>query len=160
MSEQAAISSARLLARLGSGVRPAGAARAEGAGDGGFAGLLERAQRGELRSGRRVSAAARFGIDASMLDALSAAADAAEASGARTLLAIGGTDAIRVNVEGRRVESRDALESGRVSRGAEAVVLIERTEEGGASARAGLPAPGWIANGGLAELLGRAGGAS
>lgn len=156
MTDQGSISSARLLARLGSGVRP-GEGAARGSAQGEFAALLERAQRGELRSGRVVTADARFGIGSAALEALSAAADAAEAAGARSLLAIGEGDAIRVDVAGRRVEERGALEAGRVERGADAIVALGAVDGDGEGAVALHAPPGWISNRGLFAMLGRVG---
>jgi len=80
-----------LLKKLGSGIRPDGRAEAPHSIDGpGFQDLLRRAGRGEISSGKDVSAG--LGVNADLDDAdyarLAAVADAAEAAGVSRLVAV------------------------------------------------------------------------
>jgi len=94
------------LERLASGVRPdapTGAAHVE---PDLFTSLLRRARRGELRTGRRVSAsrALQTTLTDEQLDRLSAAADAAESTGALRALVLLDGAAIAIDVPRRTAE--------------------------------------------------------
>jgi hypothetical protein len=101
-----------LLRRLGSGVRPAAGAGAWSDASGGsleFQRLLRDARRGELSSGRSVRLAPRFGFELTddEQQAIDRAADAAEAAGASTLLAVLHDAQLRIDVPTREaVEAR------------------------------------------------------
>jgi hypothetical protein len=107
------------LRKLGSGVIPGGAVRAQGVAGGvgaasgaieklDFAALLSQAQSGTLSSGLNVSVDERLGINLSdtQLGRLSRAADRAEAEGLATAVVMIDGQALVLDVGGRRITGR------------------------------------------------------
>lgn len=118
-----------LLRKLGSGVRPdasSGSASAQGAGGIDFGALLERVRSGEVASGRPVTVSSEAGVELSQeqLSRLSIAADAAEATGAHTLLALVDGKALTIDVPTRSVTGGPAALSGRVATDFDAFIIV------------------------------------
>jgi len=146
--------SADLLHRLGSGVRPGGAApgapsgAVSGAASGAwFARLVERARDGGLRSGRSVRPAGSAGLelDEEDLAFASAAADAAESVGAGRVVVLLGGWLVGVDVARREIDECAEAGSGVVLSGADAVavrgdggLVAEVAGEGGGEDGAGV----------------------
>lgn len=162
MSE-ARLSSAALLARLGSGPSPHEAARPaqppiEGLS---FAAILDKAATGAISSGRRVEVGrgVPFTPTDSQLDRISRAADAAEASGAvRALVLIDGL-AVSVDLATRTIDGvQDAAAPGVISNVDAAVIAApDSAPSSPAFGPAGTPANARLADV-LAGLRERAGG--
>mgnify|MGYP006274028123 CR=1 FL=1 len=126
------LESADLLHRLGSGVRPGGAASgassgaASGSASGAwFARLVDRARAGELRSGRGVRPGGSSGVvlDDEDLAFASAAADAAESVGAGRVVVLIGGWLVGVDVARREIDACADAGSGVVLSGGEAVAV-------------------------------------
>jgi hypothetical protein len=119
-----------MLRALGGGLRPeiapGGVASRSSAESPDFQAMLEKARAGELSSGRRVTPGRGVDVEFSTedIDALSAAADEAEALGAARLFALLGEDGFEIDVAMRRIERRvSAPDLGRVQTGIDAVVV-------------------------------------
>lgn len=101
------VRAADLLKLLGSGIRPDGPThgRAAAAPAVDFQELLRGAQAGELTSGRLVAAGSDFhgSLTSSQIARLSSAADAAEAAGAKRLLAVVDNRSLIVDIASREV---------------------------------------------------------
>ena len=128
-----------LLRRLGAGVRPVGDDEASWSDAIAFARLLDGARSGALSSGRSVRIPDPLGleVDEETRRELDRAADAAEAAGAGSLLAILPDAQVRIDVPAREASwerpLRDAGEErAEIVTGIDAVVvLIPRESEGG-----------------------------
>lgn len=121
---------ADLLRRLASGVRPgadapasSGAAPIESTG---FSELLRAARAGELRSERPLSLAkgAEGKLSENQLERLAVAADAAEASGSRRLLAVIDGNAVTIDIDSRTVHSVTADYTSKVLSDVDSVVFL------------------------------------
>ena len=122
-----------LLRKLASGVRPDAGAVARGASSidaAGFDDLLRRAQRGELSSNKPVRAApgAASELDPADLDRLSVVADAAEAAGARRVVAVLDDTPVLLDVLERTVLQVGGSLRGVLTTGIDAVVVAPRAE--------------------------------
>lgn len=165
-----------LLRKLGSGVRPdAGpsAAGAPAAGGIDFNALLQKVRSGEVSSGRPVTVSSEAGVELSQeqLSRLSIAADAAEASGAHTLLALVDGKALTVDIPSRSVTGGPATLAGRVATDFDAFIEVPEagssalrdlfagaqpalsTSEVGGASKAAFPGLSRISNESLASLL-------
>lgn len=150
------IGSTDMLRRLGSGVRPDGASAAPTVAaieQRDFDDLLSRAGRGEIRSGRglRFGAGVSGQFDEATMSLLGSAADAAEAAGARRLLAFVGDQSARIDVESREIRALSARTPGEVLTGFDAAVIVGETSEESATARG----PAFVRNAALGEILAR-----
>ena len=169
-------SSVDLLRKLGSGVRPdsgPGPAGASSAGGIDFNALLQKVRSGEVSSGRPVTVASGAGVELSQeqLSRLSIAADAAEASGAHTLLALVDGKALTVDIPSRSVTGGPGALSGRVATDFDAFIVVPEagssalrdlfagvqpalnTSEAGGAHQTALPGLSRISNESLASLL-------
>lgn len=123
---------ADLLRRLASGVRPGGDAPSTNAAPGapiesaGFSELLRAARAGELRSERPLSLAkgTEGKLSENQLDRLAVAADAAEASGSRRLLAVIDGNAVTIDIDSRTVHSVNADYTSKVLSDVDSVVFL------------------------------------
>lgn len=123
---------ADLLRRLASGVRPGGEAPSTSAPAGapiessGFSELLRAARAGELRSERPLSLAkgAEGKLSENQLERLAVAADAAEASGSRRLLAVIDGNAVTIDIDSRTVHSVTADYASKVLSDVDSVVFL------------------------------------
>lgn len=127
--------------RAPSGATPAQLEQAD------FQALLERAQRGELSSGREVVGADDLGLDASALERVGRALDLAEAAGASTAAVVVDGRVFEADVAGRELV-------GEVSPGSPLSVdrLIVADGLGGDAADG---SGGWSGTGGLLDRLRR-----
>ncbi len=151
------INAGDLLRVLGSGVRPDGASLGAGARppiEGlDFASLLRRAETGSIGSGREVTLPAGIELSEESKQRLAAAADAAEASGARTLLAVVGGSALLVDVA-TRIASHAAPGPGGVVTAIDAAVSLDAPPTDSAPGPIGAAGPrGFIANRFVADAL-------
>ncbi|MBL8989956.1 MAG: hypothetical protein JNJ48_00080 [Phycisphaerae bacterium] len=146
-----------LLKRLaglapGAGAAAAGAARSIAGGAEAFASMLERAGRGELESGLKVTVSSRcdLTLSESQLSRLSRAADEAEAAGMVTAVAVIDGMALHLDVQARTVTGRlDASQrsAGRVDG------VVYAPAEGEHAAAAAVGTPGALAAGMNASVL-------
>lgn len=134
------VSAAQLLRALGAGIIP-GAAPSQtpqqaGALD--FASLLQRAQAGELSSGRslQIDHGAEVELTADQLSRLSQAADAAEVAGANKLFAVIDGAGVIIDVPSRTIERSLSLGTGGervlpadVMLGVDAVAIVPATSD-------------------------------
>jgi len=153
-----------LLRMLGSGVRPVApsasttktAGQTAGAVEGTpFAELLEQAERGEISSNRRVSAASGSGIELSDAEstALSAAADRAEAAGIRTALVMLDDRSVVLDVANRSVTGKAEFTRG-IMPGIDGVINLSTKSGAAAEPATILPLPR-VPPSALTQLLGR-----
>ncbi|MCA9293667.1 MAG: hypothetical protein KDA20_07630 [Phycisphaerales bacterium] len=115
-----------MLRRLGSGVRPGGSARAE---SGRFAELAWKSRRRD--AGRRVKLApalTNVSLSEARLEQISIAADAAEASGARTLLALDAVGVYHIDLVTRTIDR--ARQTGSAEAAPQPVVSARQDEPG------------------------------
>ena len=140
------INAAQLLQALGSGIVPGGVSKSnslEGA-TFDFAALLQKAERGELESGRpvRIDDAAQVDLSPEQIERLNQAADAADVAGARKLFAVIDGLGVVIDVPSRTIEKAVELQNSDADRvlpadvlvGVDAVTIVpgaSRTEESG-----------------------------
>lgn len=149
---------AELLRLLGSGsgreVGNGPAAAGAGAGAA-FASMLDHARADVLPSGRTVAVAESAGVElsAEQIGRLSAAADRAEAAGAKRAVVLIDGQALQLDVLGREVTAKVDLSAGAVMTGVDAVLAVP----GGGAPAAVLPpgAGGLPANPSLLRVLDR-----
>lgn len=122
------INAAQLLQSLGSGIVPGGVSRTNAV-DGAtfdFAALLQKAERGELESGRavRVDDAADLDLTPDQIERLNQAMDAADVAGARKLFAVIDGLGVVIDVPSRTIERAIDLQDSGADRVLPADVLV------------------------------------
>ncbi len=123
------------LARLASGVRPDGAQAPAGKApveSRDFEALLRQANSGEIASGRALRVGERVDgeLDEKLIERLSRATDAAEASGARRVLALAGGRGLTIDVATRTIDGSTALDGAGLVGNIDAAMTLGPDGEG------------------------------
>jgi hypothetical protein len=148
------IKASDMLRKLGSGVAPAGAARAVGDTQGDFARMLDSARRGELRSNQPVTISPRVEVELSQdqLTRLADAADRARASGLKNALVLIDGQALTLDVAQRTITGVFDASRGQAA-GIDGVVGASAAGQSDGGVALPLPGGGLLGNTSLTALL-------